>query len=284
MFCAVHTVLNPCVSLKYLQINMPTRLPVLFLSHGSPMHAVEPSPVTRLWSQAAASLPRPRAVLMVSAHWDSSLPLLSGAAQPDTIHDFGGFPPELYRLRYPAPGAPDVAQEALALLRSAGFTAGIDGCRGLDHGAWIPLLKMYPQVDVPVLQLSLQSQMGAAHHYALGQALAGLRDAGVLIIGSGHMTHNLRDAFAGMRAASEPVVAAYAREFRDWVDACLLEGRTEDLLHWETRAPHARRAHPTPEHFLPLFVALGAAGSSPARSLCAGYEFGVLAMDAYRFD
>lgn len=232
----------------------------------------------------ATRFPKPRAVLVVSAHWDSSLPLLGGAAQPETIHDFGGFPPELYRLRYPAPGAPDVAQEALALLRVAGFTAGIDGCRGLDHGAWIPLLKMYPHAEVPVLQLSVQSQLGSVHHYALGRALTGLRDSGVLILASGHMTHNLRDAFAGMRGASQPSGASYASEFRDWVDACLREGRAEDLLQWDTKAPHARRAHPTVEHFLPLFVALGAACGSAAHCVFSDYEYGVLAMDVYRFD
>lgn len=264
---------------------MPSRLPVLFLSHGSPMHAIEPSLAATVWAQVAAGLPRPSAVLMVSAHWESSLPLLGGSALPETIHDFGGFPTELYRLRYPASGAPEVAQQALNLLRAAGFTAGIDGFRGLDHGAWIPLLKMFPHADVPVLQLSVQPALGALHHHALGVALARLREAGVLIVGSGHMTHNLRDAFAGMRAGGEPDVAAYAREFRDWVDAALREGRVDELLQWDTLAPHARRAHPTPEHFLPLFVALGAAGAeAQVHSLCAGYDFGVLAMDAYRFD
>ncbi|MET7015869.1 DODA-type extradiol aromatic ring-opening family dioxygenase [Uliginosibacterium flavum] len=263
---------------------MNTRLPVLFLSHGSPMHAIEPSAAADAWAQAAAGLLRPRAVLMVSAHWDSGLPLLGGSAQPETIYDFGGFPDELYRIRYAAPGAPDVAQQAQALLREAGFTAGIDGCRGLDHGAWIPMLKMYPQADVPVLQLSVQPALGAAHHHALGQALASLRDAGVLIVGSGHMTHNLRDAFVGMRQGDNLPVAAYANEFRDWIDVRVRGGQIDELLQWETQAPQARRAHPTPEHFLPLFVALGAAGAGyQVQSLSAGYDFGVLAMDAYRF-
>ena len=264
---------------------MNPRLPVLFLSHGSPMHAIQPSAAADAWAQIAKDLPRPQAVLMVSAHWDSGLPLLGGSPQPETIYDFGGFPDELYRIRYAAPGAPDVAQVAQALLRDAGFTAGIDGCRGLDHGAWIPMLKMYPQADVPVLQLSVQPALGAAHHHALGQALASLRDAGVLIVASGHMTHNLRDAFAGMRAGGNLPVATYASEFRDWVDARVHGGQIDELLQWETRAPQARRAHPTPEHFLPLFVALGAAGAGyQVESLCAGYDFGVLAMDAYRFD
>lgn len=260
-------------------------LPVFFISHGSPMQALEQGGASAVWARMAASLPVPRAVLMVSAHWESKLPLLGGNAQPESIHDFGGFPDDLYSLRYPAPGAPDVAQEAQALLRAAGFTAGIDAYRGLDHGAWIPLLKMYPQANVPVLQLSLQPALGAAHHFALGQALAGLREERVLIVGSGHMTHNLRDAFAGMRAEAEMPVAAYAREFRDWIAARMHPGGLAELLEWESMAPQARRAHPTPEHFMPLFVALGAAGAEfQAHNLCAGYEFGVLAMDVYRFE
>ena len=146
-------------------------------------------------------------------------------------------------------------------------------------------LERLRQADVPVLQLSVQPALGAAHHHALGQALASLRDAGVLIVASGHMTHNLRDAFAGMRAGGNLPVATYASEFRDWVDARVHGGQIDELLQWETRAPQARRAHPTPEHFLPLFVALGAAGAGyQVESLCAGYDFGVLAMDAYRFD
>jgi 4,5-DOPA dioxygenase extradiol len=256
-------------------------MPVIFLSHGSPMMAVESNPASQAWATEAARLPRPQAVLMVSAHWESGVPLLGGSAQPEMIYDFGGFPEALYRIRYPAPGVPEIAQQAQALLREAGFTAGIDGCRGLDHGAWVPMLKMYPQADVPVLQLSVQPALGAAHHYALGQALAPLRAAGVLIVGSGHMTHNLRDAFSPKEQGS---VAPYAIEFRDWVDSRVRAGQIEELLQWESLAPQAKRAHPTPDHFLPLFVALGAAGAAyQVESLCAGYDMGALAMDAYRF-
>jgi 4,5-DOPA dioxygenase extradiol len=260
---------------------MKQRFPVLFLSHGSPMHAIMPSDAATAWQLEAERLPRPRAVLMVSAHWNTTVPLVGGAIEPETIHDFGGFPDELYRIRYSAPGAPDVAREVQALLREADLTSGIDGCRGLDHGAWVPLLKMYPQRDVPILQLSIQPGLGAVHHYALGQALASLRDAGILIVGSGHMTHNLRDWFS--HQGSEDVMTS-ARDFRDWVDERVKTGQIDDLLQWELLAPQARRAHPTPEHFLPLFVALGAAGSVVhADSLHVGYDHGVLAMDAYRF-
>ncbi|MDO6387528.1 class III extradiol ring-cleavage dioxygenase [Uliginosibacterium sp. 31-12] len=260
---------------------MASRRPVFFLSHGSPMHAVEPSAAATAWAVEAAQLPVPAAVLMVSAHWESNLPLLGGAAAPETIHDFGGFPAELYRLRYPAAGAPEIARQALALLREAGFPAGIEGCRGLDHGAWVPMMKMYPQADVPVLQLSVQPGLDAAHHLALGAALAPLREQGVLIVGSGHMTHNLRDWFHGASGGA----GAYAREFRDWVATRLASGDSRSLLEWAYKAPHAQRAHPTPDHFLPLFVALGAAGEG-AQGKCfhEAFERGTLAMDAWRWD
>ncbi len=260
---------------------MSTALPVLFISHGSPMHAVEPSQAAADWATESQRLPRPRAILMVSGHWESSLPLVGGAAQPETIHDFGGFPDELYRIRYAAPGAPDVAQEVIASLQAAGIRSGVEGFRGLDHGAWVPLLKMYPAADVPVLQLSVQPELGAAHHVALGRAIAGLRERGVLIIGSGHMTHNLRDYMMSWRGVKAD---AYAVEFRDWISARLLADDLPALLEWESRAPHARRAHPTTEHFMPFFVALGA-GEALGRPIRfhESLEQGVLAMDAWRW-
>lgn len=207
---------------------------------------------------------------MVWAHWESSAPRLGCAVRPGTIHDFSGFPDELYRIRYPAPGAPDLALAAQTALRAAGLMAETEA-RGLDHGAWVPLLKMYPWADVPVLQLSVQPARDAAHHLALGAALGCLRAHGVLIVGSGHMTHNLRDWFL----AQDDTPAAYAVAFREWVAARLVRGETSALLDWVQAAPQAHRAHPTPEHFLPLFVALGAAGAG-AQATCwhAGYDRG----------
>lgn len=253
------------------------REPVLFLSHGSPMHAVEDSAAARAWADFGRAH-RPRAVLLVSAHWDTELPMLGAARAPETIHDFGGFPDELYRIRYPAPGVPELAERARALLREAGITAGLDGCRGLDHGAWVPLRHLYPDAGVPVFELSVQSALGARNHLELGRALAPLRDEGVLIIASGHMTHNLRDYFfAG--SGDEPL--PYVRDFRQWVLERIESGRIDELLEWES-APGARRAHPTPEHFLPLFVALGAAGECFAlEPIFSGLEGPALAMDAF---
>jgi 4,5-DOPA dioxygenase extradiol len=254
-------------------------LPSVFISHGSPMHALQPGPAGEAWQALGRRLPRPRAILIASAHWETNLPMLTGSPKPETIHDFYNFPEPLYRLRYPAPGAPDVAQRAQAVLKAAGFTAAIDGCRGLDHGAWTPLLYAYPQHDVPVVQISIQPALGPRHHLQVGKALGGLSKEGVLIVGSGHMTHNLRDWARG-QGRPEP----YAREFQAWVFEKLEEKDLDALLEYRSRSPHGARAHPTDEHFLPLFVALGAAqeDAKPERIYDA-IDSGVLAMDAYVF-
>jgi len=258
------------------------RLPTLFLSHGSPMHALEAGAAGAAWAKLAGRLARPRALLMVSAHWETDRPALTQSAQPETIHDFYGFPEPLYRIRYPAPGAPEVAARAAELLGQAGFSVEIDAARGLDHGAWSPLLHMYPEGRVPVLQLSVQTALGAAHHLALGTALRPLADEAVLVVGSGHMTHNLRDRTPGGEAA-EPL--AYAREFRDWIDARIQAREIAALVAYRSQAPHARRAHPSEEHFLPLFVALGAAADGyRANRVYTGIESGALAMDSYCFE
>ena len=252
-------------------------LPTLFLSHGSPMHALEPGAVRAVWEDLARALPRPKALLIASAHWETNLPMLTGNAKPETIHDFYGFPKPLYQIQYPAPGAPEIGTRALTLLKDAGFTAAIDGCRGLDHGAWSPLLHMYPHADVPVLQVSVQTELGPRHHLALGRALAPLAKEGVLILGSGHMTHNLRE-----RREGEPAI--YVREFQDWVKQKIEAHDFDALADYRSLMPQGVRAHPTDEHFLPLFVALGAAGENyhPNR-LYDGIEMGALAMDAYLF-
>ena len=251
----------------------------VFISHGSPMHALQPGPAGEAWKALARRLPRPRAILIASAHWETQLPMLTGSDKPDTIHDFYNFPEPLYRLRYPAPGAPDVAKRAQGLLKDAGFSAAIDGCRGLDHGAWSPLLHMYPQADIPVAQISVQPELGPQHHVNLGQAVRALADEGVLIIGSGHMTHNLRDWSRGQGAP-----APYAREFQAWVLDKLKEKDVASLVDYRSRSPHGVRAHPTDEHFLPLFFALGAAaGKAKPERVYDAIDSGVLAMDAYVF-
>lgn len=254
-------------------------LPSVFLSHGSPMHALQPGEAGLVWAALGKRLGKPKAIVIASAHWETNVPMVTGSARPETIHDFFGFPEPLYRLRYVAPGAPAVAQEASRLLKEHGITAAIDGCRGLDHGAWAPLLFMYPEADVPVVQLSLQPELGTRHHLALGRALRKLEEQNVLVIGSGHMTHNLRD---WMRGRGQP--APYAAEFAEWVSERLVAHDLDTLADYRARSPHGVRAHPTDEHFLPLFVALGAAreGYQPER-VFKSLDAGVLAMDAYLF-
>ena len=257
------------------------RLPTLFLSHGSPMNAARRTASSDAWAALAHTLPRPRAVLIASAHWETSVPMLTGNEKPETIHDFGGFPEELYRIRYAAPGAPKLAAQAVELLKGAGITAGINGCRGLDHGAWVPLSWMYPDADVPVVQLSLQPELGAARHVELGRALASLSDDGVLIVGSGHATHNLRDWMDNPRR-QEPV--PYARAFADWLSDRLSAHDTAALVDYRAEAPEAARAHPSEEHFLPILVAYGAAGDDArVERSSAGFEAGALANDTYVF-
>ncbi|HUQ74677.1 MAG TPA: class III extradiol ring-cleavage dioxygenase [Burkholderiales bacterium] len=255
-------------------------LPSVFISHGSPMHALEAGPAGLAWAALGKRLGKPKAILIASAHWETNVPMVTGADRPQTIHDFSGFPEPLYRLRYTAPGAPAVAQRAAGLLKEQGLTAAIDGTRGLDHGAWAPLLYMYPDADVPVVQISLQPELGTRHHLRLGRALRALEEENVLVIGSGHMTHNLRD---WMRGRGEP--QPYAQEFSDWVHGRLEQRDNEALADYRSLAPHGARAHPTDEHFLPLFFALGASRADyKAERFYSAIDSGVLSMDGYLFN
>ena len=264
-------------------------LPTLFLSHGSPLHARGGSRASAGWAALAKRLPRPRAVVIASAHWETEMPMVAAAAQPETIHDFGGFPPDLYQLRYPAAGSPPVAQQVVDLLARAGLTASTNACRGLDHGAWVPLRHMYPQADVPVVQVALQPALGSMHHLRLGAALAPLPHDGVLVIGSGHMTHNLSEVMQLLRKGSvqfgeETPAEPYVDAFRAWIDRALRSDSPDDLAAWQEAAPQARRAHPSTEHLLPLLVARGAAGpGASVERVDLGTEARVLAMDAYLF-
>lgn len=259
------------------------RLPTLFISHGSPMLAIQQSPAHDFLAGLGKALPRPAAILVVSAHWESDHDVaVSLAAQPDTIHDFGGFPRALFEIVYPAPGAPALARQAATLLEQAGLSVRTSTERGLDHGAWVPLRLMYPDADIPVAQVSLLRGATPAVHLRVGQALSVLREQGVLIIGSGSLTHNLYELRGHDIDAGVP---SWVSEFDGWMKARMDAGDTQALLDYRTRAPHAARNHPTDEHLMPLFVALGAAGNAArARRLHSSYEYGVLAMDAFAFD
>lgn len=257
---------------------MGAALPTLFLSHGSPMHAIQPGAVREVWERLARSLPRPKAILIASAHWETDIPAVTGAAKPETIHDFYGFPKPLYEIQYPASGDVELAFRSVDLLMKSGMKAKADPNRGLDHGAWSPLLHMYPNADVPVVQMAVQPALGTRHHIEVGRALAPLSSEGVLIIGSGHLTHNLRD-----RGNGSP--APYALAFQDWVKQRIDTHVLDELADYRSLSPDGVRAHPTDEHFLPLFIALGSAPEKyKAQRLYDGIEMGALAMDAYRFD
>jgi 4,5-DOPA dioxygenase extradiol len=256
-------------------------LPTLFLSHGAPTLPLGDSPARRFLEGFGARLERPRAILVASAHWETEAPMLNAVVRNDTIHDFYGFPRALYEMTYPAPGDPALAARIVALLEKAGFQAGLDRTRGLDHGAWVPLMLAYPQADIPVLQISVQTHLGPAHHERLGRALAPRRGEGVLIIGSGSWTHDLR-RFRGQ--AEDAPVAPDVAAFADWMHDAVVQGRRDDLLHYRSRAPHAADNHPTEEHLLPLFVAMGAATpGGKAEQLHQSAMYSMLRMDAYAF-
>ncbi|MDO9489681.1 MAG: class III extradiol ring-cleavage dioxygenase [Sphingomonadaceae bacterium] len=256
-------------------------LPSVFVSHGAPTFPLTDAPARFFLQGLAQQLPeRPRAILMVSAHWETSAPSVTTSDINSTIHDFSGFPEELYRIQYPAPGAAWLADRIGRILEAAGEHVHRDATRGLDHGAWVPLRLAFPDADVPVVQLSVQTQRGPDYHYRLGQLLAPLREEGVLIVGSGSFTHDLssfREYYHALHAPAPEWVTAFA----DWMVGALDQGRTEDLLAYRERAPQAARNHPTEEHLLPLFVALGAGG--PTTHLHASTTHGILRMDAFSF-
>lgn len=254
-------------------------LPSIFISHGSPMLALKPGASGPALTQLAAELPRPKAILLVSAHWETADLRVGNAAQPGTWHDFGGFPAALYQVQYPAPGQPELATQVVELLKDAGLSAQLDPERPFDHGAWVPLSLMYPQADIPVVQLSLPSRLGPAMQTRIGQALASLREQGVLLIGSGSITHNLGEL--DWQAGPE-VVTPWAKAFRDWIVEQLAQDNKLALQDYLRQAPQARRNHPSDEHLLPLFFAQGA--GQHFSLVHQGFTFGALGMDIYRFD
>ncbi|MCB1798028.1 MAG: dioxygenase [Gammaproteobacteria bacterium] len=253
-------------------------LPTLFVSHGAPTFARNPGRAGPLLTALGRALPRPAAVLVVSPHWTTPHPRVAIGPRLRTIHDFGGFDPVLYEIEYPAAGHPELAGRALDVLRAVGWTAEADAIRGLDHGAWVPLTYLYPEAEVPVFQVSMPARLNAEKAFAFGQALAPLAAEGVLIVGSGSLTHNLYEF--GAHGADEAYVAAFA----EWVRRAIVNRERDRLVSALAIAPHARRAHPTPEHFWPLLIALGASNKPwPATILEGGIDHRILAMDAYVF-
>lgn len=227
-------------------------LPALFIGHGSPMNTLEDNRYTRVWHALGQSLPRPRAILAISAHWYIDATAVTAMAQPKTIHDFGGFPQALFDFEYPAPGDPALAARIQALL--APLTVVADHDWGLDHGTWSILAHLFPQADIPVVQLAIDARQPAAFHYQLGEKLAALRDEGVLILGSGNLVHNLRTIRWGDDAPPYPWASRIEQRLKD----CLANGDPQALIDYAALDQEALLAIPTPEHFLPLLYVLGA--------------------------
>lgn len=254
-------------------------MPVLFIGHGSPMNAIEDNAWSRAFQQLGRELPKPRAILCVSAHWYGESTRVTGNERPETIHDFGGFPEALSRVKYPAPGDVALARRVTELVPSA----RLDSDWGLDHGTWSVLCHLRPSADCPVIQLSIDARLAGEEHLSLGKALAPLRDEGVLILGSGNIVHNLRDAFGRMRRG-DAQTPEWARSF----DADAERALTQHDGSWLARAHQDARgktAHPTPDHYLPLLYAAGAATSSDRVSFpITGFDAGSLSMRAVRYD
>ncbi|MBI2277240.1 MAG: dioxygenase [Dechloromonas sp.] len=256
--------------------------PALFVPHGAPTFALRPGAAGAALVRLARSLALPRAIVIVSAHWDTAVPTVGLADRPETVHDFWGFPDELYTLRYPATGCREAANEVLAAIKTAGLAVREDASHGLDHGAWVPLRLMFPDADVPVIPLSIQSRGGPQQAYALGRVLAPLAAKGFLVIASGNVTHNLGDYQVAARSNGQ--TPAYVRQFTDWLAKHLQDRDIPALLDYRRQAPGAVQAHPSDEHLLPLFVAFGAGGDSArVERVHAGIDDYVIAMDAYSF-
>ncbi len=247
-----------------------TMMPTLFLSHGGPNIVLSDTPARRYLETLPTLMPRPRAIVIVSAHFETDGVAVVTDPHPDMIYDFGGFAPELYRMVYPAPGDPALAETVFGLLDGAGLKPSRVEKRGYDHGTWTPLKLAFPDAEIPVVQVSIDPRRDAAWHYALGQALAPLREQGVLLIGSGHITHNLRAYFSLLRKgeAPDPALAGKVTAFTEWFAEKFAAHDTATLLAWKDKAPFPDDNHPTDEHLMPIFFAYGAAGdnSRPVRA------------------
>ncbi|WP_204106594.1 MULTISPECIES: class III extradiol ring-cleavage dioxygenase [Spirulina sp. CCY15215] len=254
-------------------------IPAIFVSHGAPNLPIYPSSARDFLEQLGQFLPTPKGILSISAHWETLTPAISTASSQKTIHDFYGFPEELYRLQYPVAGDSVLSDRLESLLKEQGYNAEIKEGRGLDHGVWVPLMLMYPHADIPTIQLSLQLRGEPHYHFGLGRALASLREEGILILASGSATHNLKE-LAGNSLDAKPL--NWVTQFSDWLNDAVANNQWETLLNYRDRAPYALRNHPTEEHLLPLFVAMGAGGEGAiGKVLHSSFTYGVLSMAAF---
>ena len=252
--------------------------PSLFISHGAPDLALSDVPARAFLRALGTSLDRPDAIVIMSAHHEAGGVAIRAPARFRTWHDFGNFGPELFDLRYEPPGDPALGEEVFGLLDAAGLQPARDTGDLIDHGAWVPLMQIFPGADIPIVMVSIDPRRDSRWHEAVGRALAPLRERNILLVGSGSISHNLRAVFAPSTSDR-----AWVEGFTDWLDGTIREGRSEALLDAMREAPEAARNHPTDEHLLPLFFAFGAAGSGAGRRLHHSFTHNVLAMDAYAF-
>jgi 4,5-DOPA dioxygenase extradiol len=261
----------------------PGSFPTLFVSHGAPTLPLEQGvPAREFLAGLGRQYPAPAAVLCISAHWNTPRPAVNSVMKPATTHDFFGFPRELYGITYPAPGDTDLARRAAGLVAEAGIPCDTDTGRGLDHGAWVPLMLMYPDAGIPVVQLSIQGHLDPARHLALGDAIAPLRQEGVLIIGSGGAVHPLGDPAVALGEGLP--TDEWAIAFNAWLNQAVTNGDRGSLIRYRELAPSAVHAQPYPDHFMPLLAALGAAGpGARGKILHQSWYWGNLGMGAYEF-
>ena len=258
-------------------------MPTVFVSHGAPTLTLEQIPARQFLVDLGARYRSVLAVLCISAHWNTVRPCVNTGKTPETIHDFYGFPPELYRIEYPATGSPDLAGHIVDLLRNAGLTCDVDPTRGLDHGAWVPLRLMFPKAEVPIVQLSIQQSLNPAYHVALGEAIRDVREKGVLVLGSGGAVHPLGTPHASLGPGAP--TDDWAREFNAWLTNAVTRGDIESLVNYRTIAPYARQAHPYPDHYMPLLTAFGAAGPGARGTVIhQSWDLGDLGMGAFEFN
>ncbi|HWK67053.1 MAG TPA: class III extradiol ring-cleavage dioxygenase [Rhizobiaceae bacterium] len=262
-------------------------MPTLFISHGGPNIVLDDTPARTYLQNLPALLPaQPKAIVIMSAHFETEGVAVVTDPNPTTIHDFGGFAPELYKMVYPARGDPELAQTVVDKLAAAGLEPHTYEKRGYDHGTWTPLLLAFPEARIPVVQLSIDPRRDAAWHYAIGDAIGDLRKKGVLLIGSGHITHNLRAFFTVFRHGGlvDPALAEKVDAFTDWFADRLAAGNREAVMNWKERAPFPTENHPTDEHLMPIFFAYGAAGEgAKAERVHASKQMGFFAFDSYLF-
>lgn len=255
------------------------QLPTIFISHGAPTLPLEDVPVRQFLKELGFKFNKVKAVLCISAHWATSTPKVNSVKWPGTIHDFYGFPKELYQIEYPASGDPELAEEVAELIRAAEIPCQVDGERGLDHGAWVPLMLMYPDAEIPVVQISIQTHLDPQEHLKLGRALNDLRTENVLILGSGGAVHPL--GYPGASFRGEP--QKWALEFDQWLTDAIIRGDEQLLTNYRKLAPYPERAHPYPDHYMPLVGAFGAAGKGTGGNVIHHSWIGDLGMAAYQF-